>query len=87
MIRVRDNGIGIRPEILPHIFDPFCQSPRAVDHASGGLGIGLALVRQLVGMHGGSVVPPAPVPVGSEFGRSTAPHHSRPTTTELSMGE
>ena len=55
VIRVRDSGIGIAPEMLPRVFDPFWQSSPAADRSACGLGIGLALVRQLVGMHGGSV--------------------------------
>jgi len=53
MLRVQDSGIGIAPEMLPHIFDPFWQVERTLDHSQGGLGIGLALVRKLVEMHGG----------------------------------
>ncbi len=54
VLRVRDSGIGIHPEMLPHIFDPFWQVERTFDHSQGGLGIGLALVRKLAEMHGGS---------------------------------
>jgi CheY-like chemotaxis protein len=54
-IRVRDNGIGIPAELLPRIFDLFTQFDRRSDDSVGGLGIGLALVRRLVEMHGGSV--------------------------------
>lgn len=54
-IMVSDNGAGISPALLPHIFDPFVQSEQTLEHARGGLGIGLAIVRRLVEMHGGSV--------------------------------
>jgi PAS domain S-box-containing protein len=54
-ILVRDNGIGIPPELLPSIFDLFAQGQRSLDRAEGGLGIGLTLVRRLVEMHGGGV--------------------------------
>jgi len=54
-IRVRDTGIGIPAELLPRIFDLFTQLDRRSDDSIGGLGIGLALVRRLVEMHGGSV--------------------------------
>jgi signal transduction histidine kinase/CheY-like chemotaxis protein len=54
-IDVRDSGIGITTEILPHIFERFTQAPAAVRHQGGGLGIGLALVKGMVEMHGGSV--------------------------------
>ena len=55
VVRVRDDGMGISPELLPHIFDLFVQSTRSLDRAHGGLGIGLTLVHRLVKMHGGSV--------------------------------
>ncbi len=67
-IRVRDNGIGIRPEMLPHVFELFTQLDRNDGRTQGGLGIGLALVRQLVQMHGGSVSAVSDGPgKGSEF--------------------
>lgn len=52
-IQVRDNGIGIPAELLPHVFDLFQQGERSLDRSQGGLGIGLTLVKQLVEMHGG----------------------------------
>jgi signal transduction histidine kinase/ActR/RegA family two-component response regulator len=55
IVRVRDSGIGIRTDLLPHIFDLFVQSDRSLDRSEGGLGIGLTLVRRLVELHGGSV--------------------------------
>jgi signal transduction histidine kinase/ActR/RegA family two-component response regulator len=55
VIRVQDNGIGISREMLSKVFDLFAQAERSLDRASGGLGIGLALVRRLIEMHGGSV--------------------------------
>ena len=67
-IRVRDNGIGIPAELLPRIFDLFTQLDRRSDYSSSGLGIGLALVRRLVEMHGGSITAhSAGVGAGSEF--------------------
>ena len=55
VIRVRDDGMGMPAELLPHVFDLFTQADRSLDRSQGGLGIGLTLVRQLVEMHGGKV--------------------------------
>ena len=66
--RVRDSGIGIQPELLPKIFELFTQAPEGHDLAGGGIGVGLALVRQLVELHGGTVQAKSPgVGKGSEF--------------------
>lgn len=54
-LRVKDSGIGISPEMLARIFDPFVQETQALDRAQGGLGLGLAIVRSLIAMHGGTV--------------------------------
>jgi signal transduction histidine kinase/CheY-like chemotaxis protein len=54
-IRVRDTGVGISPEVLPHIFDIFTQADHSLDRAQGGLGVGLAVVKGLIEMHGGEV--------------------------------
>jgi signal transduction histidine kinase len=56
VVRISDNGLGIEPEVLPHIFEPFRQAEAGGGKRSrGGLGIGLALVRHLVEKHEGSV--------------------------------
>ena len=55
LIRVRDNGVGIPPDRLEDVFEMFSQVNRTLERSQGGLGIGLALVRSLVEMHGGSV--------------------------------
>jgi signal transduction histidine kinase/ActR/RegA family two-component response regulator len=55
VLRVRDNGFGIAPELLPRIFDLFVQGERTLDRAQGGLGIGLTLVQRLVNLHQGTV--------------------------------
>jgi len=68
VIRVKDDGVGIPPEMLGKVFDLFTQGERTLDQAQGGLGIGLALVRRLVEMHGGSVCAKSDGPgAGSEF--------------------
>ena len=67
-IRVRDNGIGIAPEMLPRVFDSFVQGERGIDRSLGGLGLGLAIVRNLISMHGGAVrAASAGLGRGSEF--------------------
>ena len=55
IISVRDNGIGIDTRLLPHVFDLFAQAERTPDRSQGGLGIGLALVKTIVTLHGGTV--------------------------------
>ena len=55
VVRVRDDGVGIPSGMLDSIFDLFVQSSRTLDRSAGGLGVGLTLVRSLVGLHGGSV--------------------------------
>jgi len=55
VLRVRDNGRGIDRELLPRIFEPFVQAPQSIDRRSGGLGLGLAIVRQVVALHDGTV--------------------------------
>jgi CheY-like chemotaxis protein len=67
VLRVRDTGVGIAPEILPRIFDLFTQAVRSLDRSQGGLGIGLALVQRLVEMHGGTVAASSALGQGSEF--------------------
>ena len=68
VVRVRDAGIGIAPDLLPHVFDLFTQSHEAAALSQGGLGIGLTLVWRLVAMHGGKVeAHSAGLGLGSEF--------------------
>ena len=67
VLRVRDTGIGIAADILPHIFDLFAQAERSLDRAQGGLGIGLCLVQRLVELHGGTVEAHSVLEQGSEF--------------------
>jgi PAS domain S-box-containing protein len=68
VVRVADTGIGIAPDHLSRLFEMFSQAAPAVERSQGGLGIGLALVRGLVEMHGGSIVASSGGPgTGSEF--------------------
>jgi CheY-like chemotaxis protein len=55
VLTVRDSGVGIPPDLLPHVFDVFVQGSISIDRSQGGLGIGLSLVRRLVELHGGTV--------------------------------
>jgi two-component system CheB/CheR fusion protein len=67
VLRLRDTGVGIDPELLPHIFELFTQAARSLDRSQGGLGIGLGLVKQLVELHGGTVEAYSSLGQGSEF--------------------
>jgi len=68
VVRIRDSGMGIAPEVLPHIFDLFRQADEAPPRSKSGLGIGLALVRNLVALHAGSITAAsAGAGLGSEF--------------------
>ena len=67
-IRVKDTGIGLRPEMLEHIFDMFAQVDDSLERSQGGLGVGLTLVKKLVEMHGGRIsVHSEGLGKGSEF--------------------
>ncbi|MBF2065529.1 MAG: PAS domain S-box protein [Calothrix sp. C42_A2020_038] len=55
VIQVKDNGIGIKPNFLPYVFDRFCQADSSSTRLHGGLGLGLAIVKHLVELHGGNV--------------------------------
>ena len=67
-MRVRDEGIGIAPDMLPRVFDLFAQADASLARANGGMGIGLTLVARLVALHGGSVRATSEgIDAGSEF--------------------
>ena len=55
VIEIADSGVGISPELLPHIFELFVQGDRTLDRSQGGLGVGLAICKQLIEMHRGTV--------------------------------
>jgi PAS domain S-box-containing protein len=67
VLRVQDTGVGISPELLPHIFDLFTQAQRSLDRSQGGLGIGLTLAQRLVEIHGGRIEVQSTLGQGSEF--------------------
>jgi PAS domain S-box-containing protein len=80
-IAVADSGSGIRPEVLPHIFDRFHQADRSITRRFGGLGLGLAIVKHLVELHGGQVRVDSPGEgLGSTF-TVTLPASSTPPLT------
>ncbi|MEY2801811.1 MAG: hypothetical protein RL513_1396, partial [Pseudomonadota bacterium] len=99
VLEVQDNGSGIDADLMPHVFDLFTQAKRTPDRAQGGLGVGLALVRSLVDLHGGQVqarspgrgmgstftvsLPASPAQVGY---RPAAAPTSRPTDTPAAPG-
>jgi CheY-like chemotaxis protein/signal transduction histidine kinase len=67
-VRVRDQGMGIDPELLPRVFDLFTQGRRGLDRTQGGLGIGLTLARRLAELHGGTIEARSPgVGKGAQF--------------------
>jgi two-component system CheB/CheR fusion protein len=68
VVRVRDNGTGMAPPLVPRVFDLFTQGDRTPDRSQGSLGLGLTLVKRLVGMHGGTAAAHSEGPGrGSEF--------------------
>jgi two-component system CheB/CheR fusion protein len=80
VLRVRDNGIGIAPEMHDKVFDLFVQAPRTSERSDGGMGIGLTLVRTIIRLHGGRVgVRSAGAGLGSEFEVSLPLTKKQPT--------
>jgi PAS domain S-box-containing protein len=88
IVSIRDTGIGIPREALPHIFEMFSQVGRSIERSTGGLGIGLALVKGLVEIHGGTVSAESPgIGLGSTFTVRLPALASRPEPTESDSGE
>jgi PAS domain S-box-containing protein len=93
VIRVKDEGIGIAPEMLPNIFNLFVQAEQSLARSQGGLGIGLTVVKRIVEMHGGTVLAKSGgLGLGSEFiiqmpiSKSRAPTTRPQTQSDLSTG-
>ncbi len=93
-IAIADNGIGIDPAFLPHVFDRFRQADSATTRRYGGLGLGLAIVHDLVRLHGGEVEVSSPgldqgatfvVTLGASHVRPVAPKHPRRTAPPASL--
>lgn len=79
VVEVRDCGLGISPEDLPHVFEPFYRGNRAEDTSIRGTGLGLSIVRSLVKLHGGSIS------ADSVPGEGTTVRFSLPLATEASL--
>ena len=80
-IEVNDTGVGISPELLPHIFDPFRQGDSSTTRRHGGLGLGLAIARHLIELHGGEIEASSAGP-----NRGTAFRIRLPRDTEILRG-
>jgi CheY-like chemotaxis protein len=87
VLRVRDNGAGIDAALLPNVFEMFVQGTRGADRSEGGLGLGLALVRSLTMLHGGTVSVFSDGPGrGSEFTVRLPASEPRVATPTASVG-
>jgi CheY-like chemotaxis protein len=94
-LTVADTGIGLRAEIIPHLFDRFVQAESSMTRAHGGLGLGLAIVRHIVSVHGGEVRAESPgegkgatftvtLPLAAQDGAATTPAARRTVTRSIS---
>lgn len=87
VLRIRDTGVGVSPELLPHIFDLFTQAERSLDRSQGGLGVGLTVAQKLVELHHGRIEVFSALDRGSEFVvrlpvLERSEHQARPFTIE-----
>jgi two-component system CheB/CheR fusion protein len=88
VVRVEDDGVGVSPDMLPHIFDLFTQVESTVSKSAGGLGIGLSLVKDLVTLHNGTVqVRSEGAGKGSEFTVRLPRRQPRPTGSQGDRGD
>ena len=87
LLRVRDTGTGIDPALLPRIFDLFVQGDTSLDRAKSGLGIGLALVRQVVLLHGGTVTAQSDGPGTGALFTVRLPVSTAPTSAPIAATE
>lgn len=85
LLEVRDTGVGIPSALLPHVFELFVQGERTLDRRAGGLGIGLTLVKKLVGLHNGNIEV-ASSSKGTEF-RVCLPAVSAPASRPLPVAQ
>ena len=67
VLKIRDNGMGISPEDLPHIFERFYRADKSRARESGGAGVGLAIVKAIVDAHGGKLSVTSAINEGTEF--------------------
>jgi signal transduction histidine kinase len=78
-VRVRDTGVGIPPEFLPHVFEPFTREDRPAVRNRPGTGVGLLAVRRIVELHGGRVEVASPAAGWAASSRSGCPWSPPPT--------
>ena len=87
VLKVRDTGIGMAPDLLPHVFERFRQGASSASRAHGGLGIGLALVRHLAEMHDGTVIAESEGEGRGSTFTMRLPMHGTRSITETPAGE
>lgn len=82
-LTVRDTGIGVEPEVLERLFEPFVQADRSLGRTAGGLGMGLAVVKRLVELHGGTVQASSEGPGHGTMFTIILPRTQAPVTNEI----